>query len=242
MKKYFLFPLLLYYFFSTVEAQQVTINKDSLKIFGNGDTLYIYNTDSSELIIDSLYSVNPAYGYWLNIVTKDSSFLYYTAYHYENIPLEIKLAKSDTAKFVFEKVDLCTVCKRNSQSVYFQDTLKLLSNSKLNDTLSLYVEGDGTLSSVDNNKNLSLEYKLYQNYPNPFNPVTNIEFRIANSGFVSLKVYDLLGRDVATPVNEFKQPGSYSIKFNGGKLTSGMYIYRLEVNGFITAKKLFLVQ
>ncbi|MFZ1460106.1 MAG: FG-GAP-like repeat-containing protein, partial [Ignavibacteria bacterium] len=72
------------------------------------------------------------------------------------------------------------------------------------------------------------KYELSQNYPNPFNPVTNLEFGISNLGFVTLKIYDVLGRELVTLVNEIKEPGYYKIKFNAGNLSSGVYFYRME--------------
>ena len=71
------------------------------------------------------------------------------------------------------------------------------------------------------------KFSLEQNYPNPFNPITNIEYRIPNKVFVSLKVYNTLGEEVATSVNEEKPAGNYEVKFDGSKLPSGVYIYRL---------------
>jgi photosystem II stability/assembly factor-like uncharacterized protein len=75
-------------------------------------------------------------------------------------------------------------------------------------------------------------FTLYQNYPNPFNPVTNLGFGISKSGFVTLKVYDVLGNEVAVLVNENKAPGYYNIQFDGSNLSSGVYYYRLESKGF----------
>ncbi len=86
------------------------------------------------------------------------------------------------------------------------------------------------------------KYDLAQNYPNPFNPTTNIEFRIAHSGFVSLKVYDVLGREVRTLVNEVKQPGSYEVRFDAGELSSGVYFYRIQAGAYISAKKMMLLK
>jgi hypothetical protein len=86
------------------------------------------------------------------------------------------------------------------------------------------------------------DFVLYQNYPNPFNPKTNIGFRIADFGFVSLKVYDLLGKEIATLVNEYKPAGGYEVEFNAGDLTSGVYFYTLNTEGFIQTKKLLLMK
>jgi len=85
-------------------------------------------------------------------------------------------------------------------------------------------------------------YKLSQNYPNPFNPVTKINFDIPKSGFVTMRVYDMLGRAVVNLVNENKSAGSYSVSFDASNLTSGIYFYRLEVNGFTETKKMSLIK
>ena len=86
------------------------------------------------------------------------------------------------------------------------------------------------------------EYELSQNYPNPFNPVTKINFAIQKQGLVTLKVYDMLGREVASLVNEFKQAGYYSMDFNASSLSSGIYFYRLQANDFTDIKKMVLVK
>lgn len=85
-------------------------------------------------------------------------------------------------------------------------------------------------------------FSLSQNYPNPFNPSTTINFSVVGNGLVSLKVYDLLGREVATLVNEELKSGNYSYKFNAEKLTSGIYVYRLTTKTFTSTKKMMLVK
>lgn len=87
-----------------------------------------------------------------------------------------------------------------------------------------------------------MEYKLFQNYPNPFNPVTHLEFRIPESGFVSLKVYDILGREVAVLVNEKLSPGRYKTEFNGSNFASGVYFIRMEAGDFREIKKMILIK
>ncbi len=85
------------------------------------------------------------------------------------------------------------------------------------------------------------DYKLFQNYPNPFNPTTKIEFRIPNFGFVSIKIFDILGREVTTLVNEVKKPGTYEVKFDASNLSSGIYFYRMQAGDFAqTHKMIFL--
>jgi hypothetical protein len=86
------------------------------------------------------------------------------------------------------------------------------------------------------------EYGLYQNYPNPFNPSTHIRFDIKEAGHVTLKVYDLLGREVATLVNGDVPAGSHSITWNASKLASGIYLYQLKAGDFTATKKLVLMK
>jgi len=85
-------------------------------------------------------------------------------------------------------------------------------------------------------------FSLMQNYPNPFNPTTNIQFSIPNFQFVSLKVYDALGREVATLVNENLEAGYYQRTFNANNLASGVYFTRLQSNGKQMMKKMLLVK
>jgi hypothetical protein len=102
------------------------------------------------------------------------------------------------------------------------------------------------MSSVTGTQNISgnapSTYSLSQNYPNPFNPVTRINFDIPKQGFVTMKVFDILGREVRTLVNEVKSPGKYSVDFNGMELSSGVYFYRLESNGFTDIKRMLLIK
>jgi hypothetical protein len=86
------------------------------------------------------------------------------------------------------------------------------------------------------------KYVLSQNYPNPFNPVTTISYEIPNGDYVALKVYDLTGKEVASLVNEKQEAGFYSVRFDGAKLSSGVYFYTLKSGGFVVTKKLVLMK
>ena len=102
------------------------------------------------------------------------------------------------------------------------------------------------LVSVANEETIPNTFSLEQNYPNPFNPTTNIGFRIADRGFVSLKVFDVLGNEVATLVNEELPAGSYEVEFGRNLinqvLTSGVYFYQLKAGSFIETKKMLLLK
>jgi len=91
------------------------------------------------------------------------------------------------------------------------------------------------------------DFRLDQNYPNPFNPVTKIKYEIPgqarnDNALVTLKVYDILGREVATLVNEEKPAGEYEVEFNGSALTSGIYFYQLKAGEFSETKKMILLK
>ena len=87
-----------------------------------------------------------------------------------------------------------------------------------------------------------LVFQLEQNYPNPFNPSTKISYSIPQQGNVTLKVYDLLGNEVATFVNEEREAGSYEIEFNAINLSSGIYFYKLSAGSFVETKKMILLR
>jgi hypothetical protein len=93
-----------------------------------------------------------------------------------------------------------------------------------------------------NNTEVPRNYFLSQNYPNPFNPTTTINYGIPVAGNVTLKVYDLLGREISTLVNEIKQPGIYSVNFDASNFASGVYIYKMETDGFTAFKKLSVIK
>jgi photosystem II stability/assembly factor-like uncharacterized protein len=86
------------------------------------------------------------------------------------------------------------------------------------------------------------KFYLSQNYPNPFNPSATIEFGLQKTGFVSIKVFDMLGREVAVLVNEVKQAGIHTAVFDGSRFTSGAYFYRIETNGFTDTKRMLLIK
>jgi hypothetical protein len=86
------------------------------------------------------------------------------------------------------------------------------------------------------------KFALHQSYPNPFNPVAKIRYDIPRQSFVELKVYDILGREIRTLVNEIKIPGVYTAEFNGYDLASGVYFYRIKCGSFIDLKKMILVK
>ena len=111
--------------------------------------------------------------------------------------------------------------------------------------VNVSIEGDslgkGSPQSDENNT-IPTDFSLEQNYPNPFNPVTQIEYSLVKDGLVTLKIFDVLGKEVATLVNEEKQAGTYTVQFNAGNRSSGIYFYQLNTKDFVGTKKMILLK
>ncbi len=97
------------------------------------------------------------------------------------------------------------------------------------------------LSGITNNQTAG-EYQLDQNYPNPFNPVTNISFEIAKAEHVTVKVFDITGKEILTLLDSYLERGSHEISWNAVCFSSGIYFYKLETNGFTSTRKMILVK
>ena len=106
-----------------------------------------------------------------------------------------------------------------------------------------YVLGKTNVQQINfSGKEPVTSYNLFQNYPNPFNPNTTIKYEIPKDGLVTLKIYDILGAEVATLVNEERSAGRYEVNFDASSLASGVYIYRLNVNDYANVKKMILLK
>ena len=119
----------------------------------------------------------------------------------------------------------------------------------LNGIFAQQISKNGNLGEVltsindDNNINTNPNsFKLFQNYPNPFNPSTTIKYAVGSMQFVTLKVYDILGREISMLVNQEKQAGNYEVNWNAANMPSGVYIYTLRVNGYTNSKKMLLLK
>ncbi len=100
----------------------------------------------------------------------------------------------------------------------------------------------GVPASADDGNNKPEVFSLEQNYPNPFNPATTIRYSVADEGFVKLAVFNLLGEEVLTLINEVQRAGTYEFEFNAGSLASGIYLYRIEAGSYKASRKLILLK
>ncbi len=104
------------------------------------------------------------------------------------------------------------------------------------------IQVDGGNDNPTLHSEIPKEFKLSQNFPNPFNPMTKINYALPKQGFVTLKIYDITGREIQTLVNDVKKAGYYSVDFNGSSLSSGVYFYRIQSNDFILTKRMILIK
>ncbi len=134
-----------------------------------------------------------------------------------------------------------------------QTLIGMNTNSTQQNHIGFWYQVNSVVTAVENEfDNLPTEFRLYQNYPNPFNPTTTIEYSIPTSsplakgrteeGFVTLKIYDVLGREVATLVNKKQSPGIYEVTFDASNLPSGVYIYKIQAGSFTQSRKLLLMK
>jgi uncharacterized repeat protein (TIGR01451 family) len=135
-----------------------------------------------------------------------------------------------------------TTTEKNYYS--FKDNVVNVHSEKIYYRLK-QIDFDGTFeysSEVFVSKTLPTDFNLSQNFPNPFNPSTQINYSVPKNAFVTLKVYDSNGKEVATLVNESKVPGNYDVNFDASKYASGIYFYTINANSFTSTKKMILMK
>jgi len=229
---------------------QVLFSQDSIYIptLSDSGSVKIINTSDHSVRIDSIISVGSFYGYWGNFTKPGFEYPFYL---FQTMPgfmgdtLGIIILPHDSINVSFSNVDLCPVCDYEVQE-YFKDTLRFvftfMDGNVYSFSKTIPISGEGHPSDVEDDEVLPKEFSLSQNYPNPFNPSTSIHYAIGSREFVTLKIYDVLGNEVAVFVNEEKSSGSYEINFDANKLASGVYYYQLKAGDFIQTKKMIYLK
>lgn len=101
---------------------------------------------------------------------------------------------------------------------------------------------ENIILDIKSKPNFPIDFILEQNYPNPFNPTTIISYRIPKTSYVKVNIFDVLGNDVATLVNEYQSPNNYRISFNAANLSNGVYYYKITANNFSAVRKMILLK
>ncbi len=144
-------------------------------------------------------------------------------------------------KSVFLGLDVVSACVLEWTDPEYGD-LYLLPSEQFETVMNNVFAYFGTTSAPENGDNLPMEYSLSQNYPNPFNPSTQITFAVPEAGLVSVKVFNLVGQEVATLFNSNMTPGSKTITFDASDMSSGIYFYKMDSGTFSTTRKMILMK
>ncbi|MBZ0200248.1 MAG: T9SS type A sorting domain-containing protein [Ignavibacteriaceae bacterium] len=156
----------------------------------------------------------------------------------ENLVWENNIATVTTTSFIDYEVSINPVFEDEvSYRISALDT-----QGKLSIPSSTATIGDAVLHKLPSESNGLYDFVLENAYPNPFNPSTTINYQIPKDGLVTLKVYDILGREVKTLVNEYKTKGRYEVTFDASHLASGLYIYEIKSGEYKASKKMTLVK
>ncbi len=198
-------------------------------MFGNGASLL----NCHQINPKFMYSGDPVSGEgWLTIVPKDQIFVLSTG------PFKIKVG---------EPVELIYAYIVGRGTDHLNSITKAREISQFAQTVYDNNFEDLPTGFVDDENLIADEFKLYQNYPNPFNPTTKIKFELPNidnrkSEIVTLTIYDILGREIKTLINEQKPAGIYELQFDASKLSSGVYFYQLSAGSFVKTRKLMFLK
>ncbi len=234
------------------ENQNIFLSESILYLFQNennsnfADTTWLINKSSEILMVDSVIN-NRGYSYTFDVLFSDNSSHRYSLMQNYIDTVAFSVNPDDSIRIILSNPDLCPICDGGGIEV-FTDSLQIFTNSKTNSVLLLSIIGDGTLDT-ENIEYGNLKFSLQQNYPNPFNPSTTIKYsipvetlRATSEQIVTLKVYDILGREVATLVNKAQKAGNYDVNFNANVLTSGVYFYTLKAGKYRATNKMLLVK
>lgn len=229
----------------SVNAQEP---EDSIFVIISGDTVHIWNTGAlencaSKFRMDVGFSADTVF-----VVEVDTTDIYVPCMCYYNLCASITGLQSN---FYYVKVFRKLPLIFPDTSLYIGSTSFNFGGSSVAFTTSSYQSDCDPITSVEENSIIPEKFELLQNYPNPFNPNTVISYQLPVSGNVTLKVYDILGNEVATLVAEYKPAGRYEVEFNSGshsglsgikELSSGVYFYQLRAGEFIHSKKMILIK
>ncbi len=180
-------------------------------------------------------------------------FVFYDRRNYTDWNTDVYMARSTDGGETFTNFVVSSTPFYPSSQTFFGDYNGITAHNGKVRPIWTRLNGPSALSvwtaivdfpvGVENiTENIPDKYSLSQNYPNPFNPVTSIKYQIPESGFTTLKVYDILGNEVASLVNEKREAGSYEVNFSGDGLSSGVYYYKLSSGSFSDTKKMMLVK
>jgi hypothetical protein len=209
-----------------------------------GDTLFVKNYNGNPVDWDPNTSSGDESGVYIKVLDSNSIFLGGNGtQRFTNQPLKIILRLDSLGGISWKHV------------IESENYSRLFSIEISNENKLLYLGVDDALpnkifiiktsydiTDIPQEQSIPLQYFLSQNYPNPFNPITNISYSIPKPSYVTIKIYDILGNEITTLVDDYETVGKYNIEFNGHNLSSGIYLYRMQANNFSETKKIVLLK
>jgi type IX secretion system substrate protein len=234
---------------SAFNNKNISLSNSTLYLFQNesnpnfADTTWLINGTIDTLVVDSILT-NHNYSYQLDVLFSDETTKHFTIINNILDKATFSVEPNDSAQIIVSDPDLCPICKISNVTP-FTDSLQIFTNSANHPILLLSIIGDGTLDTETDE--LPNKFSLSQNYPNPFNPSTIIKYSIPsnqkNRVFVTnLEVFNILGQNVSTLVNQIQKAGDYEVKFDASGLTSGIYFCRLTNGSFNKSIKMLFVR
>lgn len=205
-------------------------NEDTASVSWNIFTspLVILNADTVQIIPDTPFT------YQVKVYNHYQDTL---SFSLANLPDSLNLSIDSATGLITG-----TIPQTTKDTVY-NFTIKVVNmDISRGDSLNFKLIVSGSVTGIENSGSLPLTFSLSQNYPNPFNPATTINYAVPEAGLVTLKIYDILGREVRTLVNGEKSPGRYSVNFDASALASGIYIYRITAGAYSSVKKMVLLK
>ena len=246
-----------FYIFFDNSIQKYKYNRNDPQNIGNGNVIRIWH------IFNKTPNTSNLQNYWSNVLVlvnqenhpriiwgpyqeNSLSVQYYKIYKKKGTGNFTLLTTTTGLEYTDQSEIIPTQPSTQVPVYYYVKAFGQLAESNYEsgptNTVSVNVRGGFEKSNINIETNLPAEYGLNQNFPNPFNPSTTINYSIKDEGFVSLIVFDILGREVSTLVKENKQAGLYNVVFDASELTSGVYIYTLNVNGYYKSHKMILTK
>ena len=211
---------------------------------------------TANMVPISIISINPTELNFGEVSIDSSATMTFTIINTGNADLEVTNISSNEPAFTVITSAIVPPYSSQEVEVTFTPTEEIqyngiieLSHNAQGSPDTVTVTGDGVIVPGVEDELQPLTFSLEQNYPNPFNPVTMIKYQISELSFVTIKVYDVLGNEIETLVDEYKLAGTYEVEFNAAShsgevrnLTSGVYFYKLVAGSFVETKKMLLLK
>jgi hypothetical protein len=181
---------------------------------------------------------------YFNVSPINEKYFMVSYHNYYNFIASTYTASGLLARGPIQINQSVSASRKNLTAYHFNDKVYFLWADTRDGNYDIYcsIFNRGTLTSIEENPLSEIDFRLEQNYPNPFNGITKIKYSIKDEGRVTLKVYDLLGRETALLVDEIKSPGTYEVEFNANNLSSGVYVCQLKQGDKTLSRKLVLLK